>query len=85
MVRSIVIDLNDKSSRPYKEQRIQQLRESDQDAKMRCAALPLRRGKGMPTTHADRINADILEFLTDNQSVADVAHYEGALAGTSSS
>jgi non-heme chloroperoxidase len=41
---------------------------------------------GMPTTHADQINRDILEFLTTNQVTAEVsANYEGVLAGTSSS
>jgi non-heme chloroperoxidase len=39
---------------------------------------------GMPTTHAEVINADILEFLTEKQPVAEVADYEGALAGKSS-
>jgi non-heme chloroperoxidase len=41
---------------------------------------------GMPTTNADQINADILEFLTTNQAtVGDAAKYENALAGASSS
>jgi non-heme chloroperoxidase len=40
---------------------------------------------GMPTTHADQINADILEFLTTNQATTGVAaNYEDALTGTSS-
>jgi hypothetical protein len=40
----------------------------------------------MPTTHADQINADILEFITTNHSTAGVAaNYENALAGASSS
>jgi hypothetical protein len=39
----------------------------------------------MPTTHADQINADILEFLTTNQATAGAAAtYEDALASTSS-
>jgi non-heme chloroperoxidase len=41
---------------------------------------------GMPTTHADQINADILEFITTNHSTAGVAaNYGNALAGASSS
>ena len=41
---------------------------------------------GMPTTNADRINADILEFLETNQVTAEGAeNHEDVLAGTSSS
>ena len=51
-------------------------------------SVPLHPGfpHGTPTTHADKINADILEFLTKSEVADDVAaNYEDALASTSSS
>ena len=40
---------------------------------------------GMPTTHSDVINRDILEFLTTNHVTAEVGANEGVLAATSAS